>query len=107
MAQITITAYGAYEEVGRSAFVLHDNDRKVLLDAGIKIMPKEKNQRSLAPEGLDTICSELTSVIISHAHLDHSGYVPAVYRAGYSGRVHMTKPTRDLCSVLWRDHMRI
>ncbi|MFX1535237.1 MAG: MBL fold metallo-hydrolase [Promethearchaeota archaeon] len=107
MTQLTITAYGAYEEVGRSAFVLHDDDRKVLLDAGIKIMPKEKNQRSLAPEGLDDICSELTSVIITHAHLDHSGYIPAIYRAGYSGQVHMTKPTKDLCSVLWRDHLRI
>ncbi|MHA2171948.1 MAG: MBL fold metallo-hydrolase, partial [Candidatus Kariarchaeaceae archaeon] len=68
--KISLTAYGAAGEVGRSALLLEDRDRKVLLDAGIKLQPTEL---SLAPEGLKERASEIDAALLSHAHVDHSG----------------------------------
>ena len=47
--RLKITAYGAANEVGRSAFIIEDNKRKILIDAGIKLIPRDLSQ---APEGL-------------------------------------------------------
>ncbi len=101
---VKITAYGAAKEVGRSCILVEDKDGKILLDCGIKINHKVP---SSAPEGLEACIEELSGVIISHAHLDHSGYTPGLYARNYQGNVHMTLPTKELASILWRDHLRI
>ena len=46
-------------------------------------------------------------VILSHAHFDHSGYIPKLVRNGYEGSIHMTHPTKEICAILWRDHLKI
>jgi predicted metal-dependent RNase len=104
MNDIEIVAYGATDFVGRSAFVLQDRDRKVLLDCGIELVPK---QLSRAPIGVDEIAKDLDGFILSHAHIDHSGYVPRLAKKGYSGDYHMTDPTKEIAYKLWLDHLKI
>ena len=73
--QIKLTGYGASAEVGRSAFVIEDDKRRVLIECGLKIMPGD--EPTLAPDGIKERFHELDAVLLSHAHVDHSGYLPA------------------------------
>ncbi|MHA1258805.1 MAG: MBL fold metallo-hydrolase [Candidatus Heimdallarchaeaceae archaeon] len=101
---INITAYGATNFVGRSSFLLSDRDHKILLDCGIELIPK---QLSRAPEGVNDIARELDAFLLSHAHIDHSGYVPRLAKKGYRGNYYMTAPTKEFSYRLWLDHLKI
>ena len=104
MNEINITAYGATNYVGRSAFVLNDRDHNVLLDCGLQLVPQ---QFSVAPKNVDYIASNLDAVLLSHAHIDHSGYMPSLSRNGYRGNYYMTHPTKEITYRLWLDHLKI
>ncbi|NUN11086.1 MBL fold metallo-hydrolase [Candidatus Micrarchaeota archaeon] len=93
---------GASGEVGRSSFLVK-TDKNYLLDCGIKL----KDGAEEFPEITTTEAKNLHEVLLSHAHLDHSGYLPALYAKGYSKKVKMTKPTRDLIQLLLADYLRI
>ena len=101
---IKVTMFGAAKEIGRSAILVEDKDTKVLLDCGLKIRPKQPTE---PPAGIEKYARNLQGVILSHAHFDHSGYLPRITREGYEGDIHMTHPTKDICAVLWRDHLKI
>ncbi|MCK5297327.1 MAG: MBL fold metallo-hydrolase [Candidatus Heimdallarchaeota archaeon] len=100
---IKITAFGAAKEIGKSAILVEDKDTKILLDCGLKIRPKEPTE---APLGLKKHAKEIQSMVISHAHFDHTGYIPRMVQEGCKN-VHMTHPTKDIAAVLWRDHLKI
>ncbi|MDH5402181.1 MAG: MBL fold metallo-hydrolase [Candidatus Heimdallarchaeota archaeon] len=102
---LRLTAFGAAGEVGRSAFIIEDGEHAILLEAGIKLRPS--NLLSLAPKGLKKRAKDLDAVILSHAHVDHSGYLPALWEAGYYGKLYMTNPTMDILEILWLDHHKI
>ena len=103
--QIKLTGYGASAEVGRSAFVIEDDKRRVLIECGLKIMPGD--EPTLAPDGIKERFHELDAVLLSHAHVDHSGYLPALWENGYFGKLYMTRPTLEIVQVLWLDHLKI
>lgn len=90
---------GASGEVGRSAFLLH-TDKKIMIDYGIKIFD-ESGSAKFPVEG-----ERPDYVILSHAHLDHSGCLPAHYKSGKM-RWYGTAPTKDICEMLWKDSMKI
>jgi putative mRNA 3-end processing factor len=93
-----LTGIGGCQEVGRSAFVLAFGER-FLLDYGIKLDPKEI-QYPLE------IKRNIRSIILSHAHLDHSGLIPYYY-AKSECLSFMTQPTVELSDLLWRDSVKI
>jgi uncharacterized protein len=98
---IRLTALGGFKEVGRSCIFVETKKTKTLLDCGINIASKENAYPYL--EALRFPLNELTAVIVSHAHLDHSGMVPYLYKMGYQGPVYCTEPTRDLMTLLQFD----
>ncbi len=98
---MNVTFFGAAREVGRSAIMLEAGE-KILLDCGIK--PAKEPEYPLLDS--KTIKS-LDRVVLSHAHLDHSGYIPGLYGQGYKGQVEITKPTRDLIQLLLADFLRL
>ncbi len=104
---LEITVLGAADSIGKSCVMISDRDRRIILDAGLMLHPRRSGKLSTPPAGLDDYSYEIDSVLISHAHIDHSGYTPALYRAGYDGSVYMTKPTKDIVKVLWKDHLKI
>ena len=97
-------AYGSAREVGRSAFILQDRDRTLLLEAGLKLQPDDL---SLPPEKLVNHTPELDAIILSHAHVDHSAYIPTMYENDYQGKTFMTEPTLEVAYMLWKDHLKI
>lgn len=104
---LEITVFGAADSVGKSCVMISDRDHRVLLDAGIQLHPRRSGLLSTPPEGVDDFSNEIVSVLLSHAHIDHSAYIPALYRAGYQELVHCTTPTKDLTEILWKDHLKI
>ncbi len=94
--------YGAAQEVGRSCMMVRSANATVLIDAGIKL--GEKEEYPIIP---DRLLKGVDAIFISHAHLDHSGYLPHIFSAGYTGKVYATKPTLELINVLISDYMHI
>ena len=106
---LTITSYGAAQDIGKSSFLITDNNqgRKILLDCGIQIYSRRSAKKSDGPNQILESAEELDAVILSHAHLDHSGYIPALYQHGFEGKVYTTRPTVDIIQLLWADHLKI
>ena len=74
---------------------------RILLDCGLFQGFKTLRERNWAP--LPVPASEIDAVVLSHAHLDHSGYLPALVNQGFRGPVHCTPATRDLAEVMLLD----
>ncbi|MBR9707595.1 MAG: MBL fold metallo-hydrolase, partial [Candidatus Diapherotrites archaeon] len=103
---LKITALGAARQVGRSCFLLETANSKVLLDCGIGFASKPE----LKYPRLDTMgfpLSEIDAVVLSHAHLDHSGFVPYLYSMGCTAPLYCTEPTRDVSALLQFDYVKL
>jgi len=103
---VRVTPLGGAREVGRSCFLLQTPESNILMDCGINTAASGTNRfpdfraAKLEIERLD-------AVIISHAHLDHSGFLPYLYKYGFDGPVYCTEPTRDLMTLLLMDAVEI
>ncbi|MGC9009071.1 MAG: beta-CASP ribonuclease aCPSF1 [Sulfolobales archaeon] len=100
---VKITALGGFREVGRSAILVETAESKVLLDFGLN--PGVERPPNAYPrlDALDISPEEIDAVIISHAHIDHCGLVPLLFKYGYRGPVYATEATRDLMTLLQLD----
>ncbi|MCK4480779.1 MAG: beta-CASP ribonuclease aCPSF1 [Candidatus Lokiarchaeota archaeon] len=102
---IRLTALGGFREVGRSCILMQTKDSSVLLDCGLNVgNPNDRFPYFYIPE---FSVRDLDAVIISHAHLDHCGIVPFLYKYGYRGPVYSTLPTRNLSTMLQLDFIQI
>jgi uncharacterized protein len=103
---VRISALGGGRQVGRSCFLLQTPISKVLIDCGIDPSSTGRDQFPYldAPE-LDL--SIIDAVVLSHAHLDHSGLIPYLYKMGYKGPVYQTAPTRDISALLALDFIGV
>ncbi|HPD81825.1 MAG TPA: beta-CASP ribonuclease aCPSF1 [Candidatus Pacearchaeota archaeon] len=97
---------GSGRQVGRSCLLLQTPVSNILLDCGIDVASQgsDKFPYLSIPE-FDI--SQLDAVILSHAHLDHSGLLPYLYKMGYRGPVYMTAPTRDIAALLALDFIGV
>lgn len=103
---VRLTFLGGARQVGRSCILLQTPNSKILLDCGIDVASQgsEKFPYFDIPE-FDI--SQLDAVIISHAHLDHVGLLPYLYKMGYKGPVYMTHPSRDIAALLSLDFIGV
>jgi len=103
---IRITALGGGRQVGRSCFLLQTPISRIIIDCGVDVSStgKDKYPYLEAPE-LDL--STVDAVVLSHAHLDHSGLIPYLYKMGYKGPVYMTAPTRDISALMALDFIGV
>jgi hypothetical protein len=107
VGDVRITALGAAQQVGRSAFLLQTRESNVLLDCGTN--PGASKPFEAFPR-FDNPAFELDSldaVVISHAHLDHCGLVPFLYKYGYDGPVYCSAPTSNLMTLLQLDYLDV
>ncbi len=103
---VRITFLGGARQVGRSCLLLHTPVSKILLDCGIDVAASNKEKFPYLDVSEFNI-KEIDAIIISHAHLDHSGLVPYLYKMGYRGPVYMTPPTRDIASLIALDFIGV
>jgi KH/beta-lactamase-domain protein len=102
---IRLTAFGGFKEVGRQSMFLQTSESNILIECGVNVgTPSKAFPRLDMPEfNLD----ELDAVIITHAHLDHCGMVPFLFKYGYRGPVYMTAPTLNLATLLQLDYLDV
>ncbi|MCL4140615.1 UNVERIFIED_CONTAM: hypothetical protein GTU68_018270 [Idotea baltica] len=96
-----LTSYGAAEEVTGSCHLLEVGDRRVLLDCGL-IQGRRKDELR-NHDGFPFDPATLDAVVLSHAHIDHSGRLPMLIRLGYKGPIYTHEASADLCNVLLKD----
>jgi metallo-beta-lactamase family protein len=97
--------YGAAGEVTGSMHMIHIDDRWVALDCGLyqgrRAEAETKNREWSVPP------KEISAVVLSHAHIDHSGRLPRLVRDGFEGPIYCTPATRDLCAIMLPDSAHI
>ena len=100
-----LTCYGAAREVTGSKHLLEVGGKRVLLDCGMFQGRRQETARKNREFGFDA--AKLDAMILSHAHIDHSGLIPLLTKQGYNGRIYCTPATRDLCAVMLLDSANI
>jgi metallo-beta-lactamase family protein len=100
-----ITFLGAARTVTGSKFLLSAGDQRVLVDCGLFQGLKKLRQRNW--RSLPVKPSEIDAVVLTHAHIDHSGYLPALVRDGFRGPIYCTPPSEDLVPILLTDSGRL
>lgn len=98
---VNITFLGGTGTVTGSKYLVEHDGHRLLVDCGLFQGYKLLRLRNWSP--LPVVPGQIHAVILTHAHLDHSGYVPLLAREGFHGHVWATPATRDLCGILWPD----
>ncbi|QYK05763.1 MBL fold metallo-hydrolase RNA specificity domain-containing protein [Shewanella zhangzhouensis] len=98
---MTLTFWGATAEVTGSCHLLELNGKRLLLDCGLLQGGKQQEARNREPFPFDP--ASLDAVVLSHAHIDHSGRLPLLVKQGYSGPIYTHSATLDLCAILLKD----
>jgi len=93
--------YGAAGEVTGSCHILSIGDRRILLDCGMIQGSRDAEARNRAPWPFEP--RALDAVVLSHAHIDHSGRLPLLVKDGFSGPIYAQRATRDLCRIMLKD----
>lgn len=93
--------WGATGTVTGSKYILSLGEKRILIDCGLFQGEKEIRRRNWTQLPFDL--SEIDAVILTHAHIDHSGYIPLLVKRGFKGPVYCTEATRDLCAILLPD----
>ena len=101
---VRVTAMGGFRQVGRSASLLTTRESKILIDCGLDPSSDATPYFGI-PEAQPL--ADLDAVVITHAHLDHCGTLPALFKYGYKGPVYCTPPTRDLMALLQLDNIKL
>jgi KH/beta-lactamase-domain protein len=102
---IRLTAMGGFREVGRSCMFLQTPESSIIIDCGVNVgTPSKAFPRLDMPEFR---VENLDAVVITHAHLDHCGMVPFLFKYGYRGPVYMTAPTLNLATLLQLDYLEV
>ncbi len=96
-----ITPFGAVREVTGSCYLLETEKTRILIDCGLfqggqYAQAKNYDDFGFSPHDID-------AVILTHAHIDHSGRLPQLVKRGFTGPIYCTPPTKDLCKLLWYD----
>ena len=98
---VAVSVFGAAHTVTGSCLLFAAGKARVLVDCGL--FQGTKTLKALNYEPFPFEPASLDAVVLTHAHLDHSGLLPKLIKAGFTGAVHATRGTRDLCSVLLPD----
>lgn len=89
---------GATHEVTGSCFLLEACGRNILIDCGM-----EQGRDTFENQEIPVSAVDIDAVLLTHAHIDHSGKLPMLYARGFRGKIHSTRATASLCNIMLRD----
>jgi KH/beta-lactamase-domain protein len=107
VSNVRLTTLGGFREVGRSAMFIQANESSVLLDCGVNPGAQGSAQSFPRFDVEEFDLDNLDAVIISHAHLDHCGLAPFLFKYGYDGPVYCSEPTSILMTLLQLDYLDV
>lgn len=102
---ISLTFLGAARTVTGSKYLVESNGTRIMVDAGLFQGLKELRERNW--KDLPVPPSSIEAIVLTHAHLDHCGYLPRLVSQGFRGRVFCTQGTQDLCKIVLPDAGRL
>ncbi len=105
-AEASLLTLGGFAEVGRSCMLLETRESKIILDCGLNLSAKDSLGAIPRFDITGIGMGDVDAVVLSHAHLDHTGFLPALFKYGYRGPVYCTEPTLLLMSILQRDYLK-
>jgi metallo-beta-lactamase family protein len=100
-----ISFYGGVGSVTGSKYLLESNGKKILIDCGLFQGERELRERNWQDPPFNP--KEIDAVIITHAHIDHTGYLPRLVKLGFAGKVYTSRATADLMKILLLDSARL
>ena len=106
-SEVSLLTLGGFGQVGRSCMLLTTPDSKVLIDCGIN--PGARNPSEAYPrlDWANITLDELDAVVIGHAHLDHTGFLPVLTKYGYKGPIYCTEPTLPMMNLIQLDAIKV
>lgn len=103
--EASVVALGGFGEVGRSCFLLITDESKVIFDCGINLYSRDRINAVPRFDTLGIKMNDIDAIVISHAHLDHTGFLPVLFRYGYSGPIYCSDPTVPLMFLLHKRYI--
>jgi len=106
-SEVSLMTLGGFGQVGRSCMLLTTPDSKILIDCGIN--PGAKSPMDSFPrlDWLNITLDDLDAVVIGHAHLDHTGFLPVLCKYGYKGPIYCTEPTLPMMNLIQLDAIKV
>jgi uncharacterized protein len=105
-AEASLLTLGGFAEIGRSCMLLETHESKIILDCGLNLSAKDSLAALPRFDIVGISMEDIDAVVLSHAHLDHTGFLPALFKYGYRGPVYCTEPTLLLMSILQRNYLK-
>jgi len=105
--EVSLHTLGGFGQVGRSSMLLSTPESKILIDCGIN--PGARSPMDAYPrlDSLNITLDELDAVVIGHAHLDHTGFLPALCKYGYKGPIYCSEPTLPMMNLIQLDAIKV
>jgi uncharacterized protein len=103
--EASIFALGGFAEIGRSCILVITGESKVLLDCGLNLFAHDSLSALPRFDITGVAMDEIDAVVLSHAHLDHCGFVPVLFKYGYRGPVYCTEPTLPAMYLLQSNYV--
>jgi len=105
--RVRIVVLGGGREVGGNAFLIQTRESSILVDAGMRVGASEPGELFPHFNLPEFSVDDLDAIVVTHAHLDHSGMIPYLFKYGYRGPIYCTEPTKYLMALLQRDYIDI
>jgi KH/beta-lactamase-domain protein len=106
-AEVSLMTLGGFSQVGRSCMLLTTHESKILIDCGINPGTRSPLEAYPRLDWANITLDELDAVVISHAHLDHTGFLPVLFKYGYKGPVYCTEPTLPMMNLIQLDAIKV
>ncbi|HET6589891.1 MAG TPA: MBL fold metallo-hydrolase [Candidatus Nitrosocosmicus sp.] len=104
--ETSLISLGGFAEVGRSSVLLSTNESSVLLDCGLNTYTKDPLLKYPRFDSVGLRLSEIDAILLTHAHFDHTGFLPVLFKYGFIGPVYCTEPTAYLMFMLFREFVK-
>jgi KH/beta-lactamase-domain protein len=106
-SEVSLMTLGGFSQVGRSSMLLTTRESKILIDCGVNPGARTALESYPRLDWANITLDELDGVVISHAHLDHTGFLPALFKYGYKGPVYCTEPTLPMMNLIQLDAIKV
>ena len=106
-SEVSLLTLGGFGQVGRSCMLLSTPESKVLIDCGVN--PGARHAMDAFPrlDWMNITLDDLDAIVIGHAHLDHTGFLPALCKYGYKGPIYCTEPTLPMMNLIQLDAIKV
>lgn len=101
----SLISLGGFGEIGRSSMILCTNESNILIDCGLNLYTTDPLSRFPRFDSIGIKPSDIDASVLTHAHFDHSGFLPALFKYGYNGPIYCTEPTAYLMYILFKQYI--